>query len=89
MSAVALSDGQDSEVRLATTEVTFRVISAEDCLKYWQTGEPKGKAGGYAIQGLGAVFVERLEGSYSGVVGLPLMETETLLRRFNVSRWHG
>ncbi|MFQ3327512.1 MAG: septum formation protein, partial [Porticoccaceae bacterium] len=80
---------QDSEVLLATTEVTFRVISAEDCLKYWQSGEPKGKAGGYAIQGLGAIFVERLEGSYSGVVGLPLMETETLLRRFNVSRWHG
>ena len=89
LSAVALTDGQDSEVLLATTEVTFRVISAEDCLKYWQSGEPKGKAGGYAIQGLGAVFVERLEGSYSGVVGLPLMETETLLRRFNVSRWHG
>lgn len=89
LSAVALTDGQDSEVLLATTEVTFRVISAEDCLKYWQSGEPKGKAGGYAIQGLGAIFVERLEGSYSGVVGLPLMETETLLRRFNVSRWHG
>jgi septum formation protein len=88
-SAVALTDGHQSEVRLAQTQVTFRIISAEDSLKYWHSGEPKGKAGGYAIQGLGAVFVERLEGSYSGVVGLPLMETETLLRRFNVSRWHG
>ena len=89
LSAVALIDGHDSEVILVTTEVTFRVISVDDCLKYWQSGEPKGKAGGYAIQGLGAVFVAKLEGSYSGVVGLPLMETEAILQRFNVSRWHG
>ena len=86
---MALTDGQDSEVILVTTEVTFRVISADDCLKYWQSGEPIGKAGGYAIQGLGAVFVARLEGSYSAVVGLPLMETEAILQRFNVLCWHG
>ena len=87
LSAVALTDGHQSEVRLAQTQVTFRIISADDCLKYWHSGEPKGKAGGYAIQGLGAVFVARLEGSYSGVVGLPLMETEALLQRFHVSCW--
>lgn len=46
---------------------------------YWATGEPLGKAGGYAIQGLAAAFIERIEGSYSGVMGLPLYETAELL----------
>ena len=51
---------------------------------YWHTGEPQDKAGAYAIQGLGAVFVERLEGSYSGVMGLPLYETAQLLKDFGI-----
>jgi septum formation protein len=67
--------------------VTFRNISADECFRYWQTGEPLGKAGGYAIQGLGAVFVAHLEGSYTGVVGLPIAETATLLQRFSVPVW--
>jgi septum formation protein len=55
-------------------------LAEHEIRAYWQTGEPCDKAGSYAIQGLGAVFVERLEGSYSGVMGLPLFETAQLLR---------
>jgi septum formation protein len=60
--------------------VTFRPISADQALAYWRSGEPADKAGGYGIQGLGAIFVSRLEGSFSGVMGLPLFETAELLR---------
>jgi len=59
--------------------VTFASIDEADALRYWNTGEPAGKAGSYAIQGMGAVFVERLAGSYSNVMGLPLFETAQLL----------
>ena len=61
------------------TSVTFKHIDEMTARRYWKTGEPLGKAGGYAIQGLGAVFVEHLKGSYSNVVGLPLFETAQLL----------
>ncbi len=54
-------------------------------LAYWNTGEPLGKAGGYAIQGFGAVFVARLEGSFSGVMGLPLFETAELLNKVGIN----
>jgi septum formation protein len=67
--------------------VTLRAIGAEECRRYWTTGEPAGKAGAYAIQGFGAVFVARLEGSYSGVMGLPLCETAALLDDAGVARW--
>jgi septum formation protein len=69
--------------------VRFRKISAEECVAYWATGEPRDKAGGYAIQGLGAVFVESLNGSYSGVMGLPLFETGELLRAAGIGYWNG
>lgn len=61
-------------VALSASRVTFGRLRAEDIAHYWDTGEPADKAGGYAIQGYGARFVERLEGSYSGVMGLPLYE---------------
>lgn len=61
------------------TTVTFAPISESDALRYWATGEPVGKAGGYAVQGKGAVFVEHINGSYSNVMGLPLYETARLL----------
>ena len=67
-------------VRLNVSRVTFRTLSLSECEAYWETGEPADKAGAYAIQGLGAVFISRLEGSYSGVMGLPLFETAELLR---------
>jgi septum formation protein len=68
--------------------VGFRAIGAAECRRYWASGEPAGKAGAYAIQGLGAVFVERLDGSYTGVMGLPLFETAALLDAAGVRRWH-
>ena len=54
---------------------------------YWASGEPRDKAGGYGIQGIGGIFAERIEGSYSGIVGLPLAETEALLQAFGVDTW--
>ncbi len=77
--------GQDREaVRLSETRVRFRPLTTTECEAYWATGEPADKAGGYAIQGLAALFIERIEGSYSGVMGLPLFETGELLRQFSV-----
>lgn len=69
---------------LSITEVTFRKISAKEIKAYWQTGEPQGKAGGYAIQGLASIFVESIKGSFSGVVGLPLFETAELLSKSGI-----
>jgi septum formation protein len=66
---------------LSKTEVQFRNISPEEIQSYWDTGEPEGKAGAYAIQGLASVFVESIKGSFSGVVGLPLFETAELLSK--------
>jgi septum formation protein len=67
-----------------TTRVFLRAITSEEIDAYWATGEPQDKAGGYAIQGRAAIFVERLEGSHSAVVGLPLHETAALLARQGV-----
>ncbi len=86
LTAIALRhDGFLSET-LCTSRVTFRAIGTEECRRYWASGEPAGKAGAYAIQGLGAVFVARLDGSFSGVMGLPLYETATLLEAAGVTR---
>jgi septum formation protein len=71
-------------VRLSESWVTFRVITEEEREAYWASGEPADKAGAYAIQGLAAIFIERLEGSYSGVMGLPLFETSELLGEFGI-----
>jgi septum formation protein len=87
LTAVALVDGRGSQVRLSESEVEFRGLEAEECARYWDSGEPRDKAGGYAIQGLGAVFVRRITGSYSGVMGLPLFETAALLDAAGVPRW--
>src|SRR3954467_5969178 len=73
----------------SATEVAFRRIEPHEMRAYWASGEPQGKAGAYAIQGLGAVFVERISGSYTGVMGLPLFETAQALRAHGVAAWHG
>lgn len=86
---VALVDGEREASRLSVSAVSFRAIPEHECAAYWDGGEPVDKAGGYAIQGRGAVFVSRLEGSYSGVMGLPLFETAELLREFAVDVWRG
>ena len=63
-----------------SSEVTFKELTEQEIVDYWHTGEPADKAGGYGIQGRGGKFVTRIEGSYSGIVGLPLYETAELLR---------
>jgi len=87
LTAVALTSERGSSSVLSSTQVTFRAVSPAEALRYWQTGEPLGKAGGYGVQGLGAVFVEHLAGSYSGVVGLPLAQTQQLLEQHGVAIW--
>jgi septum formation protein len=82
LSGIAVTDGTQVQQRLSITEVTFGLVSAVASAAYWETGEPSDKAGAYAIQGRGAVFVRHITGSYSGVVGLPLYETAELLRGF-------
>jgi septum formation protein len=64
---------------VSRTSVRFRQISPDEATHYWQSGEPCDKAGSYAIQGKGGIFVEAISGSYSGVVGLPIFETARLL----------
>lgn len=80
MSAVALAAGGETDARVVVTDVRFRHIGEGEARAYWRTGEPRDKAGAYAVQGRGALFVSHLCGSYSAVVGLPLFETAALLR---------
>lgn len=87
MTAVAIAGGGRLASRLSRTQVTFRVLSAAEIARYVAGGEPADKAGAYAIQGQGAVFVAHIAGSYSGVVGLPLCETVDLLDAFAVPWW--
>ena len=89
LTAVAVSGPAGILDVCVATRVTMREISDDEIAAYWASGEPVDKAGGYAIQGLASVFVERIEGSHSAVVGLPLYETAALLRRQGVAVWHG
>jgi septum formation protein len=88
LTAVALRTTDGLQSRISRSEVTFRSIAAAEARAYWETGEPSDKAGAYAIQGRGAIFIADLRGSYSGVMGLPLFETAELLGRAGVSHWH-
>ena len=81
--AVAIADAGRERVELSRSEVSFRTIDAHEAAAYWRSGEPADKAGGYGIQGLGALFISALKGSYSGVMGLPLFETARLLETFS------
>ena len=87
LTAVAMGNNQRCVLKLSATDVKFRELDPRECLDYWKTGEPLDKAGGYAIQGLGAVFVEKISGSFSGVVGLPIEQTAQLLQTFKVPIW--
>lgn len=93
LTAIALLAGtaQAPVVRalVSRSRVSFRGIDADEAGRYWDTGEPRDKAGGYAIQGRGAVFVAGLSGSYSGVMGLPLFETAGLLGEAGIPVWTG
>lgn len=87
ITAVAVARETEVQVQPVITQVRFRSLTETEMADYWATGEPVDKAGGYAIQGLGAVFVSHIEGNYSAVVGLPLMETAQLLQQFSVPCW--
>ncbi len=95
MTAVSLvsSAGDEADVetnietKVSITDVEFRAISDDEAQQYWLTGEPRDKAGGYGIQGLGAVFVQSISGSYSNVVGLPLEILPELFSQHGIHWW--
>ena len=87
ISAVALARYGSLSSKLSRSVVRFRALLPAECDAYWASDEPRDKAGAYAIQGRGAVFVQSLRGSYSGVMGLPLFETAALLAAAAVPVW--
>ncbi len=86
---IALRTVHGVSVDISSTDVEFAPLTDDMIRTYWDSGEPQGKAGAYAIQGLGAVFVRDLAGSYTGVMGLPLFETAEMLRYAGIRVWHG
>lgn len=82
--AVALVEGTRQTTRLSVSRVRFAALTPAQCAAYWDSGEPQDKAGAYAIQGRAAAFIAHLDGSYSGVMGLPLCETVELLAAFGI-----
>lgn len=87
LTAVALISDERSSARVVTSSVRFKALEQTQIEAYWATGEPRDKAGSYGIQGLAAVFVSQMQGSYSAVVGLPLCETAELLAEFAIPCW--
>ena len=81
LTAVCLLNHDEVHAALAESRVTFAPLSEAEIERYWATGEPADKAGGYAVQGRAAAFIARIDGSYSGIVGLPLFELAQLLKR--------
>ena len=81
MTAVAIYDGKQAQCAISKSEVEFELLSQQQVEAYWNTGEPEGKAGGYAVQGIAAQFIRNISGSYSGIMGLPLYETTKLLEQ--------
>lgn len=84
LSAVAIIWQQQHWLTLQSSDVQFKTLSPAEIDWYLATGEGKDKAGGYAVQGLAAMFIENIKGSYSGVMGLPLFETSELLQQVNI-----
>ena len=87
LTAVAMQTAAGTQLAVSRSMVTFRSIDAAEARDYWASGEPRDKAGAYAIQGYAAVFIADLKGSYSGVMGLPLFETAALLQKAGIGRW--
>ena len=85
LTAVALRWEREFVIMVSTSHVTMRDLTADEMARYVATGEPVGKAGAYAIQGRAAAFITRIDGSYSGVMGLPLAETAAALARIGRS----
>ncbi|CBL44204.1 Nucleotide-binding protein implicated in inhibition of septum formation [gamma proteobacterium HdN1] len=87
LTAVSIATENSVETRLSSSLVVFRRLARAEMRAYWRSGEPSDKAGGYGIQGLAAVFVKSIQGSYSGIMGLPLAETAELLKLYRVPIW--
>lgn len=87
MTGVAVAKGERCRVEVVITEVSFITFDETRARAYWASGEPADKAGSYGIQGLGGLFVESINGSYSAVVGLPLAQTAAILEEFNIEVW--
>lgn len=85
ITGIAVHANAVCESGLSRTRVWFRALNDAEIEEYWASGEPHDKAGAYGIQGLAAKFIERIEGSYSGVVGLPLFEVAQLLKKFRIA----
>lgn len=86
--AISLRWNNQHAEAVSITDVSFRDLSEAEINYYWTTGEPCDKAGAYAIQGLGSIFVSAIRGSFSGVVGLPLFETASLLAQAGINIIH-
>ena len=84
LTAVAVARGETRDTRISESNVWFRPLAADEIRRYVATGEPRDKAGAYAVQGRAAAFITRIEGSYSGIMGLPLAETADLLRSHGI-----
>jgi septum formation protein len=89
LTGIALWSHQHQLLAHTDSRVCFAPLTREEIRAYWESGEPRGKAGAYAIQGLGAVFVTGISGTYTGVMGLPLFETAHLLRQAGIAVWAG
>lgn len=85
LTAVALGTARKQMQCLSESKVTFAPLSRAQINRYVETGEPMGKAGAYAVQGVAAAHIAKLSGSYTGIMGLPLFETAQLLAAFKVS----
>lgn len=85
LTAVAVAADGRLETRVSESRVWFRMLDAAEIRRYVATGEPGDKAGAYAVQGQAAAFITRIDGSYSGIMGLPLAETAELLRSYGIS----
>jgi len=85
ITAIAMSFAERLETRVSESTVTFATLDEALIDRYIATGEPMDKAGAYAVQGRAAAFITRIEGSYSGIMGLPLAETADLLAAFDIA----
>lgn len=85
MTSVTVAMGEQYKTQTVVTDVWFKALTEQEIDDYWHTGEPCDKAGGYGIQGIGGRFVSRIEGSFHAVMGLPLLETDELLKEFIIS----
>jgi len=85
LTAICITDGNQIFSAISTSKVSFRELSINEINEYWNSGEPRDKAGAYAIQGRAAKFISHISGSYSGIMGLPLYEVSKLLQNFDTS----